>query len=207
MTGHNAHQTGSAAAERGRLAERDRLADRLLRAGHGDQAAFAELYDEVSHRVYGITLRVLRDPHQAEESSQEAFAEIWRKSGRFDPARGTALGWMLTIAHRRAVDQVRSSTAARRRDDSWSRLSGEDARPDATFDGVHSNLVARSIHTALACLSAPQRRAVELAYFEGHTYPDVARLMEAPLGTTKTRIRTALLRLREQFDSVGSAHA
>lgn len=204
MTGRNARRSGSASTERARLTERDRLADRLLRAGHGDQAAFAEFYDEVSQRVYGITLRVLRDPHQAEEASQEAFAEIWRKAGRFDPARGTALGWMLTLAHRRAVDQVRSSTAARRRDDSWSRLSGEDARPDATFDGVHSNLVARS---ALACLPAVQRRALELAYFEGHTYPDVARLMEAPLGTTKTRIRTALLRLREQFDSVGSAHA
>lgn len=199
LTRRSAHQTGSA------VSERDRLAERLLRAGWGDEAAFAELYDEVSHRVYGITLRVLRDPHQAEEASQEAFAEIWSKAGRFDPARGTALSWMLTLAHRRAVDQVRSSTAARRRDDTWSRLSGEDPRPDATFDGVHTNLVARSVDTALACLPAAQRRAVELAYFEGHTYPDVARLMEAPLGTTKTRMRTALRRLRDQFDGAGSA--
>ena len=189
------------------VSEHDLLAERLQRCGRGDEVAFAELYDQVCRRIYGITLRVLRDPHQAEEAAQMAFSEIWSKAGRFDPARGTALSWMLTIAHRRAVDQVRSSPVARRRDDSRCRMSDETRTRDATFDDTHPTVVARSVHAALSRLPAAQRRAVELAYFEGHAYRDVARLMEAPLGTTKTLISTALLRLGEQLDGVSSARA
>ena len=184
--------------------QHDILTACLLRAAEGDQQAFAEVYDAVERRVYGVTLRVLGDPHQAEEVAQEALVEVWRTSARFDPSRGSAGAWITTIAHHRAVDRVRSSAATRRRDTSWHEETSGVPGPDSTFDSATAHLAARSIHSALAQLSPVQRRAIELAYFGGYTYADVARLMHTPLGTTKTRIRTALLRLRDTMDP---AHA
>lgn len=169
-------------------------------SGSLDEAAFIALYDEVAHRAYGLVLRVIGDPHQAQEVTQEVFLEVWRKAATFDPARGSGVGWVLTIAHRRAVDRVRSSSASRQRDSSWHEPERDMTDLDATFDSAQANLVAGRVRAAMGSLSPHQRRAVELAYFGGHTYADVARLMQAPLGTTKTRIRTALLRLREQLD-------
>lgn len=165
-----------------------------------DEARFVQLYDEVADRVYGLVLRVLGDPHQAQEVTQEVFFEVWRKAASFDPTQGSGAGWVLTIAHRRAVDRVRASSATRRRDASW-HDEGQDATGmDATFDAAHAGLAARDVRAAMGALTPNQRRAVELAYFGGHTHCDIARLMQAPLGTTKTRIRTALLRLRQQLE-------
>lgn len=180
----------------------DTLSAKLLRAGQGDQAAFAEVYDEVARSVYGITLRVLADPHQAEEVAQEALVESWRKAAQFDPARGSAAAWIATIAHHRAVDRVRSSASARQRDTSWHEQSAQESTADATFDSASAHLTSAKILDALTQLPPTQRRAVELAYFGGYTYADVARLMQCPLGTTKTRIRTALLQLRQSMDSL-----
>lgn len=180
--------------------------ERLVHAGREDEDAFAGLYDLVAPRAYGVALRVLADPHQAREVVQDVFVEVWRKSATFDPDRGSATGWILTITHRRAVDRVRSSAASRRRDASWHDTARDATEVDATFDAAHASLTADSVREALHSLTPIQRRAIELAYFGGHTYADVARLMQAPLGTTKTRIRTALLRLRDQLESpaVGS---
>ncbi|PUA80376.1 sigma-70 family RNA polymerase sigma factor [Nocardioides currus] len=185
----------------------DPLAELLLRSGRGDEDAFAEVYAATSHRIYGIALRVARDPHQAEEAAQDAFAEIWLRSARFDPARGSAIGWMMTLAHRRTVDHVRSSAAGRRRDDSWHQDTAQLTAPDTTFDQARANLDARVVHTAMTCLSAVQRRAVELAYFDGHTYAEVSRIMQTPVGTTKTRMRTALLLLRAHAGVATTASA
>ena len=165
-----------------------------------DEAGFIALYDEMADRAYGLALRVIGDPQQAQEVTQEVFLEVWRKAATFDPARGSGVGWVLTIAHRRAVDRVRSSGATRRRDTSWHEPERDTADLDATFDSADANLAALKVRAALGSLTPNQRRAVELAYFGGHTYADVARLMQAPLGTTKTRIRTALLHLREQLE-------
>ena len=93
------------------------LADLLRRCARGDEAAFAELYDATSRRLFGLVLRIVRDHAMSEEVTQEVYLDIWRTSARFDPSRGSALSWMMTIAHRTAVDRVRSSEAARRRDD------------------------------------------------------------------------------------------
>lgn len=165
-----------------------------------DEAAFVRLYDEMAGRAYGLALRVIGDPHQAQEVTQEAFLEVWRKAATFDPTRGSGASWVLMIAHRRAVDRVRSSSATRRRDTSWHAAEEAETGADTTFDVAHANLAARKVRAALGALTPHQRRAVELAYFGGYTHTDVAQLMQAPLGTTKTRIRTALLRLREHME-------
>ncbi|MEO7068986.1 MAG: ECF RNA polymerase sigma factor SigK [Nostocoides sp.] len=174
----------------------DRLATLLRACGRGDEAAFAELYDAVAHRVHGLTLRVVRDPAQAEEVTQEAMVEVWRQSARFRPELGSPMGWILTIAHRRSVDRVRSAEASSRRETVYHDQSVE--RPhDSTAEAAHASLEARRVRTALGTLTDTQRGAVELAYFGGYTHTEVATLLDVPLGTAKTRIRDGLIRLRD----------
>ncbi|WP_323095241.1 ECF RNA polymerase sigma factor SigK [Intrasporangium sp. YIM S08009] len=171
--------------------------DRLLRrAATGDEAAFGELYDAVSARLFGLVRRVVRDPAQSEEVAQEVFLEIWRHSARFDARRGSALSWMLTIAHRKAVDRVRSSEAARNRDESWG-ASHQDVDHDATAEAAVARLDAERVHQALGTLTEAQRGALELAYLSGYTHTEVAAMLDLPLGTAKTRIRDGLIRLRD----------
>ncbi|WP_260439611.1 ECF RNA polymerase sigma factor SigK [Humibacillus xanthopallidus] len=171
--------------------------ERLLRrSAAGDEDAFAELYDAVSSRLYGLVRRVLRDPAQSEEVAQEVFLDIWRQSARFDPARGSALSWMLTIAHRRAVDRVRSAEASRQRDDTYG-TSNQDVDHDSTSEAVVERLDAERVHRALATLTEAQRQALELAYLSGYTHTEVATMLDLPLGTAKTRIRDGLIRLRD----------
>lgn len=174
----------------------DGLADLLHRCSLGDEIAFASLYDATSGRVHGLVRRVVRDPDQAQEVTQEAFLQIWRTSTRFDPARGAALSWILTLAHRRAVDRVRSAEAAHQRDLTYARRTEE--RPvDSTAEQVHADLDRARVRAALASLTEVQRQAVELAYFGGYTHTEVARMLDLPLGTAKTRIRDGLIRLRD----------
>ena len=179
-----------------------RLADLLHRAGLGDEAAFAEFYDATSARAYGLALRVVRNPAHAEEVTQEAFLDAWKSSTRFDPARGSAAGWLLTIVHRKAVDRVRSVEAATARDETWNR----EAAPvdhDQTSEAAQSSLEAARVRGAVATLTDVQREAVELTYFGGYTHTEVATMLDVPLGTAKTRIRDGLIRLRDLM-GVGS---
>jgi len=168
----------------------------LRRSARGDEAAFAALYDATAPRVYGLVLRVLRDPAQAEEVAQESFLEIWRTATRYDAARGSALSWMLTIAHRRAVDRVRSAEAASRRDVTYEERNRQVAH-DSTAETAHAALEARRVRTALTELTQVQREAVELAYLGGYTHTEVAGILDLPVGTAKTRIRDGLIRLRD----------
>ena len=171
--------------------------ERLLRrSAAGDEDAFAQLYDAVSSRLYGLVRRVVRDPAQSEEVAQEVFLDIWRHSARFDPTRGSALSWMLTIAHRKAVDRVRSAEAARHRDDNYG-TTNQDVTHDSTSEAVVARLDAERVHRALATLTEAQRRALELAYLSGYTHTEVATMLDLPLGTAKTRIRDGLIRLRD----------
>jgi RNA polymerase sigma-70 factor (ECF subfamily) len=174
----------------------DVLASLLKRAGRGDKDAFAELYDATSARVYGLAVRVVRDPAQAEEVAQESFLEIWRGSARFDATRGSAIAWILTIVHRKAVDRVRSAEAASRRDTTYQRQN-QLVEHDTTADAAHASLEARRVRSALTSLTDVQRQAVELAYFGGYTHTEVASMLDLPLGTAKTRIRDGLIRLRD----------
>jgi len=168
----------------------------LRRSATGDEDAFGALYDLVSPRIYGLVRRVVRDPAQSEEVAQEVFLEIWRHSARFDGSRGSALSWMLTIAHRKAVDRVRSSEAARGRDESYG-VASQEVSHDSTSEAAVERLDAERVHRALETLTEAQRGALELAYLSGYTHTEVAAMLDLPLGTAKTRIRDGLIRLRD----------
>jgi RNA polymerase sigma-70 factor (ECF subfamily) len=172
------------------------LAELLRLSSRGDQRAFAELYDATSRRAFGLALRVVRDPAQAEEVTQEAYLDVWRTASRFDPDRGSALAWLLTIVHRKAVDRVRSAEASTRRDTSYHQQNQPVAH-DATAEAAEVSLETRRVRVAMEHLTAVQRQALELAYFGGYTHTEVATMLDLPVGTAKTRIRDGLIRLRD----------
>lgn len=174
------------------------LATTLVAVARGDQAAFATLYDATAPRVHGLVLRVLRDRAQAEEVTQEVFLQVWRTAGSFDPERGSAVSWLLTLAHRRAVDRVRSVVAQSAREDAY---ESRQATPpfDATAEVAEERLEAADVRDALGGLSAIQREAIELAYFGGLTHREVAEQLGIPLGTAKTRIRDGLGTMRDRM--------
>lgn len=172
------------------------LADYLRRCARGDEQAFAALYDATAARVHGLVLRVLRDPAQAEEVTQEVFLQVWRTAARFDEDKGSALAWLMTLAHRRAVDRVRAAEAVTRRDTSYHQ-STQAVPHDSTAEAAEASMEARRVRSALGELTEVQREALELAYFGGYTHTEVATMLDLPVGTAKTRIRDGLIRLRD----------
>ncbi|NUO58052.1 MAG: ECF RNA polymerase sigma factor SigK [Hamadaea sp.] len=172
------------------------LGDLLRQVARGDEAAFTRLYEKVAARVYGLSRRVLRDPAQAEEVAQEALVEVWRNAARFDPGRGSATAWIFTITHRRAVDRVRSEQAAA---DRVGQLAPEPEQtgPDEVADQATARIERQQVRRCLRTLTDLQREAITLAYYGGYTYREVAALLEAGLPTVKTRMRDALIRLRD----------
>lgn len=172
------------------------LEEQLVASGGGDAPAFAAVYDATAPRVFGLVLRILRDAHHCEEVTQEVYLEAWRTSSRFDPERGTALTWLVTMAHHRAVDRVRGTDASRRRDAAEA-AHGRTTPFDQTTAAAHASLDAQRVRAALATLSPGQRQALELTYFEGYTSREISGLLQLPLGTTKSRIRDGLIRLRD----------
>ena len=169
----------------------------LRRCARGEESAFADFYDATSSRAWGLALRVVRNRAHAEEVLQEAYLSAWRQSSRFDPERGRAESWFLTIVHRTAVDRVRSAEASTRREHQYGEQEQSIPEPDATASAVHQTFEARRVHGALDTLTDLQRQAVELAYWGGYTHTEVAGLLEIPVGTAKTRIRDGLIRLRD----------
>jgi len=172
----------------------------LVAAAACDQAAFAALYDRASSAVLGVCVRVVRDRTMAEEVLQEVMVEAWRKAARFDPDRGSARAWLTTLAHRRAVDRVRSEQAHR---DRHERAATTEHQPafDVVADEVTTRAEHRLVRDALDALTPRQREAVELAYFGGRTYRDVAEVLQIPEGTAKSRLRDGLERLRRTLET------
>jgi RNA polymerase sigma-70 factor (ECF subfamily) len=167
-----------------------------VQVARGDVPAFERLYDEVAGTVFGLARRVLRDPAQAEEVAQEVMVEVWRQATRFDPDRGSARTWILTMTHRRAVDRVRSAQAASDREE---RVAAREHTPsyDSVAEQVESRLEREQVRRCLAALTELQRESVTLAYYSGYTYREVAELLDVPLGTVKTRLRDGMIRLRD----------
>lgn len=172
------------------------LNELFRRCARGDESAFAVLYDATAARVHGLVLRVVRDPSQAEEVTQETYLEVWRTASRFEPDRGSPLSWLLTLAHRRAVDRVRSAEAASRRDSTYHDQS-QPTPHDSTSEAATAAIEGKRVRLAMKSLTEVQREALELAYFGGYTHSEVASMLELPVGTAKTRIRDGLIRLRD----------
>ncbi|MFF1276092.1 sigma-70 family RNA polymerase sigma factor [Streptomyces marokkonensis] len=172
------------------------LQELVGRVALGDEEAFAAVYDVVAGPVLGVARAVLRDQAQSEEVAQEVLVEVWRTAPRFRPDRGTAINWILTLAHRRAVDRVRSVEAAAARDHKAALL---DRTPefDEVTEQVEARLEREQVRRCLRTLTGIQRQAVTLAYYRGLTYRQVAESLTLPLGTVKTRLRDGLIRLRD----------
>jgi|GEM_PF-32681 len=170
--------------------------DLMADVASGDHDAFASLYDQTCTKVFGLVRRVLRDSSQAEEVTQEVYLQAWRQSARFDRQAGTALAWLLTLAHRRAVDRVRSAQASSSREQ---RAAERDIqRPhDEVSEAVEQRLDAEQVRRCLEGLTTLQRESVTLAYYQGFTYAEVGTNLGVPLGTIKTRMRDGLIRLRD----------
>ena len=162
----------------------------------GDHEAFAEFYDRWSGRLLALIVQILVDRAQSEEVLQEVFLEIWRSAASFSPERGSARAWAVTMARRRAVDRVRSSQAARDREEQW-----RDYMPDVdlTVQAVEDSLAGEDVRRALDAVGEPQRSTLVMAYFTGLTHTEIARRTGVPLGTVKTRIRNGIARLRKEM--------
>ncbi|KJS61487.1 RNA polymerase sigma factor SigK [Streptomyces rubellomurinus] len=172
------------------------LKELVAKTAFGDQEAFSGLYDAVVGPVLGLVRRVLRDPAQSEEVTQEVMFELWRTAARYEPQRGEVLPWVLTMAHRRAVDRVRAAQAAADRDQKAAARSHVPAF-DEVAEQVENRLEREQVRRCLQSLTELQRESVTLAYYRGYTYPEVAELLGTPLGTVKTRMRDGLIRLRD----------
>ena len=167
----------------------------LHRVARGDQAAFGDLYDLAAPRVFGMVLRLVIDRAQSEEVTQEVFLEIWQSASRFDPNKGKAMTWVLTMARRRAIDRIRSSQAARDRD---TRIGVRDfqAEYDDVAESAELRIEGKKVDAAMRELSDAQRQVISLAYYGGQSHSEIARELGVPIGTVKTRLRDGMIRLR-----------
>jgi len=180
-------------------AEEDLSIESLLReVAAGSRTAFAEVYDRISSRVMGLVTRLLRDRAQSEEVTQEVFLEIWQQASKFDANRGSGMAWVLTMAHRRAIDRIRASQKSHERD---LRIGIRDMERD--FDHVSEAVEIRveneRVKTAMGRLTPLQREAVILTYYGGYSHSEMAGILGIPLGTVKTRLRDGMIRLRDEL--------
>ena len=175
----------------------------VVAMARGEERAASDLYDRHGAVMYGLALRMVSEPADAEDVVLDAFAQAWREAARFDTSRGSVLGWLTTIVRTRALDAIRArgrraklvDTASVRLDEPAAMSQGAPA-PDRAVEDSERNV---AVGSALSALPEPQRRAIELAFFEGLTHQEVAERLREPLGTVKTRIRLGMLKLREML--------
>lgn len=160
----------------------------LERVVKRDQAAFAALYDRYSRLVYSCALRITRDEGAAEEVLQDTFYQAWRSAEKFDPGRGSLAGWLLVSARNRAISRIRRRSER----DNEELDENSVALPSNVESNAAQSILLQRVTAVMEQLSEPQREAVELAYFEGMTHTEIATRTGEPLGTVKTRIRSAM---------------
>lgn len=171
----------------------------LLKTGQGCHDAFTEVYRLTSRQVFGVVRRVVVDTGLSEEVTQDVFIVIWRDASKYDPTLGSPTAWLLTIAHRRAVDKVRSHQSSTNRDARWAAASW--TRPyDEVTDSFIDRMEALLLMDSLKTLSPLQREAIGLAYFGALTYREVAEKLSTPVPTIKSRVRAGLQQLRAQLE-------
>jgi RNA polymerase sigma-70 factor, ECF subfamily len=172
----------------------DDLGALLARVARGDQDAYAAVYDRTAGQVLGVVRSVVRDPAQSEEVAQEVLLDVWRFASRFDTRLGSGSAWVMTLAHRRAVDRVRSEQKAAERE---RRAATSATAYDEVTEAVESRLDRERVRRCLGSLTELQRESLTLAYYGGYTYREVAELLGVAVGTVKTRMRDGLIRLRD----------
>ncbi len=195
--GGSARRPGRAAGASGQAGPgrgTDELGALLTRVARGDQDAYAAVYDRTAGQVLGLVLTVVRDPAQSEEVTQEVLLDVWRSASRFDAELGSAAAWVMTLAHRRAVDRVRSEQKAAERE---MRVASSAVAYDEVAEAVEARLDRERVRRCLGSLTELQRESVTLAYYGGYTYREVAGLLGVAVGTVKTRMRDGLIRLRD----------
>jgi RNA polymerase sigma-70 factor (ECF subfamily) len=185
---------GPGAADLGGHVSPHGLESMLAEVAKGDHAAFRAVYDQTAAAVLGTVRRVLRDPAQSEEVMQEVLLEVWRTAARFDSSVGSANAWIMTLAHRRAVDRVRSEERAAARE---LRAMSAAIEYDEVSDAALASLEHERVRRCLGGLTDLQRESVTLAYYGGYTYREVAQLLGVAVGTVKTRMRDGLIKLRD----------
>jgi RNA polymerase sigma-70 factor (ECF subfamily) len=170
------------------------LVERFLRK---DVSAFEELYDRHSRVVYALVVRILQQGSTAEEVVQDVFLHLWRNAGQYQSSRGPFVPWLLTLARNRALDQLRlKSERQRRREDHTEEIPAIAQVPDYER-ALDEKRRAERVRSLMSALSAPQKKAIEMAYFEGLSHSEIAESLQEPLGTVKSWIRNGLLRLKE----------
>lgn len=188
-------QSADRGGETGEQTEPD-LDQLVLWTAEGDREAFTGVYDVAAGPVMGLVHRVLRDPAQSEEVVQDVLLEVWRTSGRFEPDRGSAMTWIMTLAHHRAVDRVRASQAGVDRERKAAQLNS--GTPfDEVSEQVENRMEWQQVRRCVHALTDIQRESVALTYYGGLTCKEVAQSLSVPTGTVKTRLRDGLMRLRD----------
>ena len=171
----------------------------LRRITRGDRQAFADFYDHTNTRVYGLVIRVLRDAGYSEETTQEVYLEVWRTASEYSSAKGSPLAWLLTMAHRRAIDRVRAEQAGSRRESRYG-AANVDPASDVVADSAIAGDEHRQVIDCLGGLTDAQRQCIQMAYYDGLTYAEVSQRLATNLSTIKSRIRDALRGLRNCLD-------
>ncbi|MDX3076967.1 ECF RNA polymerase sigma factor SigK [Streptomyces sp. MI02-7b] len=185
-----AHGEDAAAPGQGAL---EKLLDRIA---NGDHEAFETLYTATAGAVLGLVRSLLRDAAQSEEVAQEVLIEVWRSASRYDPGKGSAMAWVMMLAHRRAVDRIRSVQKTVERDHKAA-VRDHETPFDVVAEHVERRLERQQVRRCLDQLTDLQRQSVTMAYYRGYTLQETAHLLRAPLGTVKTRLRDGLIRLRD----------
>ncbi|MCC6587451.1 MAG: sigma-70 family RNA polymerase sigma factor [Bryobacterales bacterium] len=189
--------SAAAAVRMGPLHDRDQLwFGFLTKAAEGDRDAFAALYDATSSLVYSLVLRILNNPADAEEVTLDVYIQAWRDAKRFDSSRGGVGAWLVTIARSRALDRIRAHESRQKRE-ALPLVCEIQSNVPSPEDLSAMSQDRRAVSAAMAALSAEQREVIELAYFRGMSQSEMAEHLKLPLGTVKTRVRLAMIRLRE----------
>ena len=186
-----------AVAIEGARYEKVLLNEYVRRTAQGEEEALAILYDETNRLVYGLALRILGEPADAEEVTLDVYTQVWRNARGFDPQRGNVTAWLVMLTRSRAIDRLRSGAGRKEREEPLEWLPDLPASAESPEQASVSSQQRRWVRAALAELSPEQREAIELAFFGGLSHGELAARLGQPLGTVKTRIRSGMMKLRE----------
>lgn len=178
---------------------REALVSAISRVANGDRTALREVYDRTAAKLFGLCVRILGDPSEAEDTMQEIYLTVWQRAGNFDPARSSPITWLTVIARSRAIDRLRSSGRSRSAVPIESASEVRDPSPDA-FTLLQAGHDASRLNGCVEELDQPQAQAIRQAFFGGMSYPQLAERAGVPVGTMKSWIRRSLIKLRECFE-------